>query len=95
MLDLTSIKKPTLTVKVNENITVDVLPPSKNLLDRFVNLPKRDTEALKRVLAEMLSNNTSGTEVGADVVDELDFWQIKVLVEEYSKFVKGMNNDPN
>lgn len=58
MIDLSCIEKPTMPVKINDVLVLDILPPSKNLLDQFIALRNAGNNAeIYEFTAKLMSVN--------------------------------------
>lgn len=99
MLDLISIKKPTLPVKISDVLSVTLLPTSKELVDKMQEFKKNtgshNSAELYQLAAAVLSDNTEKKTVTTEDIKHLDLYVIKELFREYQKFIKEINADPN
>ena len=94
MLDLTSIKKPTMEIKLSEDMTLHVLPASKSLIDEAMHI-QRTPDALYDVVARILSNNREKITVERADIETLDLHDVMLILNTFVKFIVDMQNSPN
>lgn len=99
-LDLTSIEKPTLTVKLTLNNTdteIHLFPVSRKMIDKLSKFKntKNTVENLYQLVAEVLSCNTDGREVTVGDISGMSVIEIRWIFTAYRDFIKGIGNDPN
>lgn len=98
ILDLTSVKKPVLIIKLflnnNTETTINVLPPSKKMIDKILKV-KSTVNDLYQIVADVLSCNTEGLTVSVDDISEVNIIDIKNIFKAYKDFIEGINSDPN
>lgn len=98
ILDLTSVKKPVLTIKLflnnNTETTINVLPASKKLIDKMSKVKSSVTD-LYQIVADVLSCNTEARAVSVDDISEVNIIDIANIFKAYKSFIEGINSDPN
>lgn len=99
MLDLTKVNKRYFEIKMDD-LTLKVEPPKVKVIKKVLALTKcKDEEAIDDIaeaLRLILSKNSKGYQVPLDTIDELDFDQMLMIIEEFFNWVHEVrNSDPN
>lgn len=99
MLDLNNVNKRYFEIKIGD-LSLKVEPPKMKTLKKIIGLTKSKTEEAMDEFAEaiklLLSKNSRGTEITTEMIDELDFDQMRLIVEEFFKWMnEARKNDPN
>jgi len=99
MLDLNTINKRHFDIKLNE-LTLQVEPPKMKTLKKVLALTKTKSEETMDELAEairlILSKNSKGHQVSTEIIDELDYDQMLMIIEEFFKWMhEARKTDPN
>jgi hypothetical protein len=101
MFVVTSHKKPTFDSGIEYNgKKLMLLPTSKSIYEKLVEAKERmqtenAMEQAYKLAALLLNNNDLGIQIPEEEVGEIDIYSVKSLLEEYTLFLRGMNNDPN
>lgn len=99
MLDLNKVSKRYFDIKI-DTLTLKVEPPKMKTIKKVLALTKcKDEEAIDDIaeaLRMILSKNSKGYQVPAEVIDELDFDQMLLIIEEFFKWMnEARKSDPN
>ena len=82
MLDFRKRKKNFMTVVLENDRKLFVLPPKKRIFAEIVNFDENNPEEVYELAAQVLSNNKQKIEVSADDIAEWDATDIRYLVAE-------------
>jgi hypothetical protein len=99
MLDLNKVKKRYFDIKLGD-LTLKVEPPKMKTLKKILALTKTKSEEAMDELAEairlILSKNSKGHQVSIEIIDDLDYDQMLMVIEEFFKWMhEARKNDPN
>ena len=99
MLDLNKVSKLYFDIKIDE-LTLKVEPPKMKTIKKVLALTKcKDEEAMDDIaeaLTLILSKNSKNYQVNVEVIDELTFDQMLMIVEEFFKWMsEARKTDPN
>lgn len=96
MLDFSVQNKPFMTVKLQDERQVFVVPPKKRQLDALVNAQENATiDTLYEMAAELLSNNKQGWTFSMEDLWDWDTNDIQAFFRAYMEFIQQMRSDPN
>lgn len=89
-----------MTVTLEDGRKVLVRPSKKKFYEKFVEFgsdPKNKTfGGLLEMSAMILSDNPSGVTFTPEELEEMfDIGDVKLLINEYQKFLKELGNNPN
>ena len=95
MLDLTNIKKPTRTIKITEDIIVNIYPTSKAMLEQMANV-NHTVPAMYQLAADILSCNAEKRTITVEEINHLDLNEIAAIFTYYRDYiVNEVENNPN
>lgn len=99
MLDLANINKRYFEIKLNE-LVLKVEPPKMKTLKKILSLTNVKSEEAIDELAEairlILSKNSRGHQISTELIDELDYDQMLLVIEEFFKWMQeARKTDPN
>lgn len=99
MLDLNKVSKRYFDIKI-DTLTLKVEPPKMKTIKKVLALTKcKDEEAIDDIaeaLRLILSKNSKGFQVTLEIIDELDFDQMLLILDEFFKWMNDTRiNDPN
>lgn len=96
MLDFSVQNKPFMTVKLQDERQVFVVPPKKRQLDALVNAQENATiDTLYEMAAELLSNNKQGWMFSMEDLSDWDTNDIQAFFRAYMEFIQQMRSNPN
>lgn len=106
MLDFTKAKKPTMSIKLPDESTIQVYTPSKAMLEELVGIKDQLDEAIRddresldelyNIAAKMMSNNKLGRKFTAEKVAEmLDVSDIVLFFRAYTEFIAELSKEKN
>jgi|GEM_PF-6977343 hypothetical protein len=96
MLDLTSIIRPTQAIKISDDITVNIYPANKAMIDKAMKLNKiTDSDELYGFAAEILSINKENKKIKVSDIKHLDMYALTILFQTYTSFIGKLEADPN
>ena len=106
-LDFRKSKKPTLPVSLDDELTVNIYTPGKELLEELLdsqdeieslknNSDKDKLDVLYEMCARILSNNREKREFTPEEIAEyLDTRDVVVLLRGYTAFIAELSNAKN
>ena len=99
MLDLNKVNKRYFDIKLGD-LTLKVEPPKMKTLKKILALTKTKSEEAMDELAEairlILSKNSKGHQVSIETIDDLDYDQMLMVIEEFFKWMhEARKSDPN
>lgn len=99
MLDLNKVNKRYFDITLG-NLTLKVEPPKMKTLKKILALTKSKSEEAMDELAEairlILSKNSKGHKVSIETIDDLDYDQMLMVIEEFFKWLhEARKSDPN
>ena len=105
MLDFTKTRKPTLPIKLSDDLMVHVYTPSKALLEEMIDAQDQignmanDMESVDQfydLVARLMSNNKTGRKLtGEEISDLLNVDDLIVFFYAYTEFISEQTNSKN
>ena len=99
MLDLNKVNRRYFDIKIGD-LSLKVEPPKMKTMKKVLDLSNCKYEEAIEDLAEairlILSKNSKSYQVPIEIIEELDFDQMKMIIEEFFKWInEARKNDPN
>lgn len=99
MLDLNKVNKRYFDILIGD-LSLKVEPPKMKTLKKILALTKSKSEEAMDELAEairlILSKNSKGHQIAIETIDELDYDQMLMVIEEFFKWMhEARKSDPN
>lgn len=106
MLDLSVLKEKYFEIKMPNGEVLEIKKPTQRMALEFSNNKEliqaqkdQDVEKILRLtlnkVEDILNHNRTGKKISREEVDALTFDMIQLIVEEYLKWVKEVNSNPN
>lgn len=97
MIDLSRNNKKFLPIKLHDGKLLNVYVPTIRMLGDLAHIDTNttDVKVISEILSKILSNNMQKAKVETEQIDELDFSEIKMLIDGIVAFTNEVANSKN